>query len=128
MDYPAKDQRWVFYEKTEAQETAPGVVRRVLAYCDDVMCVENTFKKGAIGSMHNHPHTQITYVASGKFEFTIDGEVHTVSKGDTLLKQDGVMHGCTCLEDGVLIDIFTPMRKDFLLEHFTKSGTKQFQE
>lgn len=74
----------------------------------------NTFKKGAIGSMHNHPHTQITYVASGKFEFTIDGEVHTVSKGDTLLKQDGVMHGCTCLEDGVLIDIFTPMRKDFL--------------
>ena len=45
---------------------------------------------------------------------TIDGEVHTVSKGDTLLKQDGVMHGCTCLEDGILIDIFTPMREDFL--------------
>ena len=53
-------------------------------------------------------------MASGKFEFTIDGEVHTVSKGDTLLKQDGVMHGCTCLEDGILIDIFTPMREDFL--------------
>lgn len=33
MDYPNKDQRWVFHEKTEAQETAPGVVRRVLAYC-----------------------------------------------------------------------------------------------
>ena len=114
MDYPNKDQRWVFHEKTEAQETAPGVVRRVLAYCDNVMCVENTFKKGAIGAMHNHPHTQITYVASGKFEFTIDGEVHTVSAGDTLLKQDGVMHGCTCLEDGILIDIFTPMREDFL--------------
>ena len=32
----------------------------------------------------------------------------------TLLKQDGVMHGCTCLEDGILIDIFTPMREDFL--------------
>ena len=43
MDYPNKDQRWVFHEKTEAQETAPGVVRRVLAYCDNVMCVENTF-------------------------------------------------------------------------------------
>ena len=86
----------------------------VLAYCNDVMCVENTFKKGAIGALHNHPHTQITYVASGKFEFTIDGEVHTVSAGDTLLKQDGVMHGCTCLEDGILIDIFTPMREDFL--------------
>ena len=58
MDYPNKDQRWVFHEKTEAQETAPGVVRRVLAYCDNVMCVENTFKKGSIGAMHNHPHTR----------------------------------------------------------------------
>ena len=85
MDYPDKDQRWVFHEKTEAQEMDPGVVRRVLAYCNDVMCVENTFKKGAIGALHNHPHTQITYVASGKFEFTIDGEVHTVSAGDTHL-------------------------------------------
>ena len=37
MDYPNKDQRWVFHEKTEAQETAPGVVRRVLAYWDNVM-------------------------------------------------------------------------------------------
>mgnify|MGYP000925422448 FL=1 len=108
------DERWVFHENAEPVQAGPGVVRRVLAYSKDLMCVENTFKKGAIGSMHNHPHTQITYVASGKFEFTIDGEVHTVSKGDTLLKQDGVMHGCTCLEDGVLIDIFTPMRKDFL--------------
>ena len=108
------DERWVFHENAEPVQAGPGVVRRVLAYSKDLMCVENTFKKGAIGSMHNHPHTQITYVASGKFEFTIDGEVHTVSKGDTLLKQDGVMHGCTCLEDGILIDIFTPMREDFL--------------
>lgn len=46
MDYPDKDQRWVFHGKTEAQEMDPGVVRRVLAYCNDVMCVENTFKKG----------------------------------------------------------------------------------
>ena len=38
MDYPDKDQRWVFHEKTEAQEMDPGVVRRVLAYCNDVMC------------------------------------------------------------------------------------------
>ena len=48
MDYPNKDQRWVFHDKTEAQETAPGVVRRVLAYCDNVMCVENTFETGII--------------------------------------------------------------------------------
>ena len=96
---------WCFWKDTEAEKAGEGVERRVLAFCDELMCVENTFEKGGIGAMHHHPHTQITYVASGKFEFTIYGEVHTVSKGDTLLKQDGVMHGCTCLEDGVLICI-----------------------
>ena len=109
-----KDAVWVPHAEIEPEVCGKGVKRRILAYSKDAMCVENTFKKGSIGAMHNHPHTQITYVASGKFEFTIDGEVHTVSKGDTLLKQDGVMHGCTCLEDGILIDIFTPMREDFL--------------
>ena len=33
---------------------------------------------------------------------------------DTLLKENGVVHGCTCLEPGVLLDIFTPMREDFV--------------
>ena len=114
MKLPEKKQRWVYHAEALPQAAGEGVTRRVLAYTDGLMCVENTFKKGAVGALHHHPHTQITYVASGKFEFTIDGEVHTVSKGDTLLKQDGVMHGCTCLEDGILIDIFTPMREDFL--------------
>lgn len=81
MDYPQKNQRWVFHGETEGQAAGEGVERRVLAYCDDVMCVENRFVKGSIGAMHSHPHTQITYVVSGVFEFTIDGEVHTVKAG-----------------------------------------------
>jgi len=78
------------------------------------MCVENAFEKGAAGALHSHPHTQITYVVSGRFSFTIDGETREVTAGDTLLKTGGVPHGCVCLEDGVLLDIFTPMREDFL--------------
>ena len=109
-----KNQIWNFNSEIESEVCGEGVKRKILAYADELMCVENHFEKRAIGALHHHPHTQITYVASGKFEFTIDGEVHTVSAGDTLLKQEGVMHGCTCLEDGILIDIFTPMREDFL--------------
>ncbi len=109
-----KKQRWVPYSDTVPQQVADGVVRRVMAYGDEVMVVENTFQKGAVGSMHHHPHTQITYVASGVFEFTIGDETRVVGKGDTLLKQDGVIHGCTCLEAGILVDVFTPMREDFV--------------
>ena len=108
------NQRWVFHDKTEAQSGGENVTRRVLAYCEGLMCVENTFEKGAVGKLHNHPHTQITYVVSGKFAFTIDGETKIVRAGDTMLKQDGIVHGCECLEAGILLDIFTPMRKDFV--------------
>ena len=109
-----KDQRWVFYNNVNPQDMGNGVVRRVLAYSDDVMTVENRFEKGAVGALHSHPHTQITYVVSGAFEFEIDGVKKVVRAGDTMLKKDGVIHGCVCLEEGVLLDIFTPYREDFV--------------
>ncbi len=109
-----KNERWVFHDTTTPEDNHQGVVKRVLAYSDDLMVVENTFEKGAIGVMHHHPHTQITYVVSGKFEFTIGDETKIVSQGDTLLKTDGVEHGCVCLEPGILIDTFTPYRQDFV--------------
>ncbi|MBR2616530.1 MAG: cupin domain-containing protein [Clostridia bacterium] len=91
-----------------------GVTRRILSYSNDAMCVENVFEKGAVGALHSHPHTQITYVVSGTFEFTIGDEKFVVKPGDTLLKKDGVIHGCVAPEGGVLIDFFTPCREDFL--------------
>lgn len=109
-----KNKQWVFHNEANAIECAEGVVRRVLAYSDDLMCVENTFETGAIGSLHSHPHTQITYVVEGVFEFTIDGVTKVVKKGDTMLKQNSVVHGCKCLEKGILLDIFNPMREDFV--------------
>ena len=109
-----KDKQWVFFKDIEGKTMAPGLVRKVLAYCDAMMCVVNEFEEGAVGAMHSHPHTQITYVAEGRFRFTIGEEVKEVGKGDTLCKRDGVIHGCVCLEKGVLVDFFTPMREDFV--------------
>ncbi len=106
--------RWVFHEDVEQKPAGPGVVRRVLAYSKDLMCVENTFAEEAVGQLHHHPHTQITYVVSGEFEFEIDGEKKVVKAGDTMLKTDGVEHGCVCLKQGILLDIFNPMREDFV--------------
>ena len=55
-----KNDRWVYYKDVQPQDMGGGVTRRVLAYSDDLMVVENTFEKGAVGSLHHHPHTQIT--------------------------------------------------------------------
>ena len=114
MEKQHKDAAWVPHAEIEPEVCGKGVKRRVLAYSKDAMCVENTFEKGAVGALHHHPHTQITYVVSGAFEFTVDGVTRTVHKGDTILKEDGVEHGCVCTETGILLDIFTPMREDFV--------------
>lgn len=114
MKLTKKQERWVFHTDILPQAAGQGVTRRILAYTDALMCVENTFEKGAIGALHHHPHTQITYVVSGTFEFTVDGVTKTVHEGDTILKEDGVVHGCVCTEQGILLDIFTPMREDFI--------------
>ena len=114
MEKQHKDAVWVPHAEIEPEVCGKGVKRRILAYSKDAMCVENTFETGGVGAMHCHPHTQITYVVSGAFAFTVDGVTRTVHAGDTILKEDGVEHGCVCTEAGILLDIFTPMREDFV--------------
>jgi len=105
---------FVYNHSIKLQDLGGGIKRKVLAYSKQIMGVEVYFEKGAIGEMHSHPHVQLTYILKGEFEFTIDGETKIVKKGDTLQKDSNVIHGCTCLKKGVLFDIFTPCREDFL--------------
>ena len=91
-----------------------GVVRQIMGYDGQVMLVKVKFEQGAVGTPHTHYHTQTTYVASGKFEFTVNGKKQVVSAGDGVYIEPDAEHGCTCLEAGVLIDCFSPMRADFL--------------
>ncbi len=94
----------------------PGVYRRILTYNKNLMMCEITFEKGAKGNFHSHVHEQITYVAEGSFAFTVAGETRTVKKGDSVYMPSGAEHGVTCLEAGKLVDVFSPMREDFLVK------------
>jgi quercetin dioxygenase-like cupin family protein len=105
---------FVFGKDCVLEDLGGGVSRKILAHNGKMMQVEVHFADGAIGYMHNHPHEQLTHVLSGEFEFTIGDEVKIVSAGDTLYKEPNIMHGCTCLKAGVLLDTFTPVREDFL--------------
>ncbi|MFH1512746.1 MAG: cupin domain-containing protein [Bacillota bacterium] len=91
-----------------------GVRRRALAYTKDGMAVEVRFEKGGAGPQHSHPHAQCTYVQSGKFVFTAGGRDYEVSAGDTLAFERNETHGCVCKAAGTLIDVFSPMRDDFI--------------
>ena len=92
----------------------PGVSRKILSYSDELMMCEICFEKGAKGNFHKHEHLQITYIAKGSFEFTIDGETKIVNQGDSVYMPSNAEHGVTCLEEGILVDVFNPKRADFL--------------
>lgn len=104
----------VYGKDVPVQELGGGTSRKVLAYSEQLMIVEVICEKGGVGSVHTHPHVQSTYVKSGRFRFTIDGKDVDVGPGDTLAFPSNIPHGMLCLEEGVLLDVFTPMRKDFV--------------
>lgn len=106
----------MFVKNNEAKpfSLGEGVNSRMLGYGGDLMVVENHFQRGAVGAEHSHKHEQAGYIVKGKFEFTIEGEKKILEAGDSFYVEADVPHGCIAIEEGILVDIFTPQREDFL--------------
>jgi len=96
------------------EDLGDGVKRQIMGFDKNIMMVRAAFEKGAVGKLHKHFHSQTTYVASGKFEVEIDGKKKILSIGDGFYIPPDLMHGAVCLEAGILIDVFSPLREDFL--------------
>lgn len=101
-------------EKIALESVGEGLSRKILGFNPDLMMVRVFFKKGAVGEAHSHPHRQVTYVEDGRFEVHIDGKKEVLTAGDSFFVPADKLHGCVALEDGALIDVFTPVREDFL--------------
>jgi quercetin dioxygenase-like cupin family protein len=99
---------------TAARDLGEGVTRKILASGGSMMTVQFDFERGSVGYLHTHPHEQVGYVAAGRFEITLAGEKSIIEAGDTYYVPTGVEHGVVALIDGVLIDVFTPQREDFI--------------
>lgn len=91
-----------------------GVCRQVMAYDGQIMLVKVKFEQGAIGTRHSHYHSQASLVVGGVFEVEVGGEKKILSAGDSFYVAPDVEHGVVCLESGILLDTFSPMREDFL--------------
>jgi quercetin dioxygenase-like cupin family protein len=99
---------------SEWEQLGPGLSRQILGWDNQIMMVKVKFEKGAIGAPHTHFHTQTSFCHSGKFEFTIDGKKHVIEPGDGLYIAPNLLHSAVCLEPGVVLDVFSPVREDFL--------------
>ena len=96
------------------ESLAGGVVRQMI-YGETLMICRLTLPPGAITAAHDHLHEQMTIVEKGRVRFVLGSEERVFGPGDVLLFPSGFWHGATMLdEEVVLIDIFSPIRKEFL--------------
>ena len=104
------------WDRVPTEQPSPGICRQMVVG-ENVMMVRFTFEPFLVTPEHTHPHEQMTIVVKGKVKFTIEGEIKIVSPGDVLHFPPHNRHGATMLdEEVVLIDIFSPIREDFLAD------------
>jgi quercetin dioxygenase-like cupin family protein len=110
-----RSETFIQEKNVEWETIGDGVKRQILGYDGQLMMVKiKAEKKGPVGVEHAHYHSQVTFVSSGKFEFTINGEKKIVSAGDGMYMEPEVRHSCICIEPGIIVDCFSPIREDFL--------------
>ena len=98
------------------ERIADGIERQMMVG-DRVMVCRLRLQPHVVTAVHSHPHEQITLVERGRAEFIIDGEKRIAKAGDLLHFPSNIRHGATMLdEEVVLIDIFSPIREDFLAD------------
>jgi len=91
-----------------------GVNLDSLAVGEKSMVTKMNYVKGNYASPHKHPNEQSGYVISGKHILTLNGIDYELSKGDTYAIPSNIEHSFKVIEDGEVIDVFTPIRQDYL--------------
>jgi quercetin dioxygenase-like cupin family protein len=115
MQIKDKGNLYVENEQVPFENIDSGISRKVMAFDDQLMMAKVFFESGSVGVLHQHIHSQISHIESGLFEVQI-GEIKKVLKaGDAFYIPPNSLHGVVCLEKGVLIDVFSPMREDFVI-------------
>jgi quercetin dioxygenase-like cupin family protein len=95
-------------------EMATGIKRRTLTHGDNTVSCEFHFDRGAVIPSHNHIYEQTGYLITGELLFTIDGHEHEMHPGDSWCIKANVEHSAQVLEDTVLVEVFSPVREDYL--------------
>ncbi len=90
------------------------IKQKTLVYGDKTLMAEFKLEKGANLPQHSHPHEQTGYLVSGQMDITIDSVTHQVKSGDSWCIPGGVEHHAKVIEDSVAIEVFSPVREDYL--------------
>ncbi len=91
-----------------------GIERKTLVHGRNTLATEFRMRKGAVLPRHSHPHEQTGYLVKGRIRLVIGSELYEAEGGDSWCIPGGVEHGADILEDSVAVEVFSPVRADYL--------------
>ena len=91
-----------------------GIEQKTLVYGEKMLMVEFRLRRDASLPLHAHPHEQTGYLVKGRIRLTIGADVYEVLTGDSWCIPGGALHGAEIIEDSVAIEVFSPVRENYL--------------
>jgi quercetin dioxygenase-like cupin family protein len=98
----------------KSRQLMEGINLTTLVHGEKTLMGQFKVARGSISPAHSHPHEQTGFLVSGKVRFTVTGEITEVEAGDSWCLKGGVEHAAEALEDSVIIEVFSPVREDYL--------------
>jgi quercetin dioxygenase-like cupin family protein len=106
----------MFYKVSESgyKQPADGIRFKTLVHGEKTHMAEFRLARGAVLPVHSHPHEQTGYLVSGRIVLVVGGERHEFGPGDAWNVAGDVEHSAEVLEDAVVVEVFSPVREDYL--------------
>jgi quercetin dioxygenase-like cupin family protein len=109
----------MFYKNDDTgfKEMLEGIKIKTLVYGDRTLLTEFRLKGGKQLPRHDHIYEQTGYLVKGRIKLYIGDESFEVDPGASWAIPGNVSHGADSLEDSVVIEVFSPVREDYLPEN-----------
>ncbi len=106
----------MFYKHNDDgyKQALKGIKIKTLVYGDKTLFTEFRLEKGNQLPRHAHPHEQTGYLVSGRIRLSIGDETFEVEPGDSWCISGNVEHEADILADSVAVEVFSPVREDYL--------------
>lgn len=101
------------FAQTEWVALGNGGRRKTIGDGANMTILQIEFEAGGSVNPHSHPHEQISYVMSGKMEYTVNDQPFVLTAGQSTVVAGGIVHSAKALENSVIIEAFSPVREEF---------------
>ncbi len=91
-----------------------GIEQKTLVYGEKTLMMEFRLRKGSTLTRHTHPHEQTGYLMKGQIRLSIGADEYDAKAGDSWCIPGDIEHGADIIEDSVAIEVFSPVREDYL--------------